>query len=114
MNNVSARVMMANGYSLQEAYAYLGQYAFTLPMLFGFASGIFFALVCGWVSATYGRGPVVSQGLAAGALAASFGVVMLLNPTDSSPPLFIAVSLVIQVFGSVAGAWASKRMPSRP
>lgn len=63
------RVMMANGHSLQEAYAYIGQYALTVPMLLGLASSVFFAVACGWVSAAYGRGLAIYQGLGAGALA---------------------------------------------
>lgn len=109
MSNVTTRVMMADGHSLQEVYAYLGQYAFTLPMVLGFASSVFFALACGWVSAAYGRGSAVSQGLVAGLLAASFGGVMLLNPAEGAPLVHVAVELMIQVIGSIAGAWVFKR-----
>jgi len=108
-SNVATRVMLANGHTLQEVNAYLGQYAFTLPMVLGFISCIFFALACGWVSAAYGRGSAVSQGLAAGLLSVSFSIVMLLNPAESPNPVYLAAGLMIQVLGSVAGAWAFKR-----
>lgn len=108
-SNVAMRVMLANGHTLQEVYAYVGQYAFTLPMVLGFISSIVFALACGWVSAAYGRGSALSQGLAAGLLAVSFSLVMLLNPAESPNPVYLAAGLLIQVLGSVAGALAFKR-----
>ena len=107
--NVTTRVMLANGHTQQEVNAYLGQYAFTLPMVLGYISLIFFALACGWVSAAYGRGSAAFQGLAAGLLAVSFSMVMLLNPAESPNPVYMAAGLMIQVLGSVAGAWAFKR-----
>ncbi|WP_058935606.1 hypothetical protein [Roseateles depolymerans] len=108
-SNVTTWLMVANGRSLQEVYAYLGQYAFTLPMVLGFFSSVLFALACGWVSAAYGRGSAISQGFVAGILAASFEVVMLLNPTSSPNPAYVVGGLLIQVFGSVAGAWVFRR-----
>ena len=110
LSNVVQWIYLRQGRSVQEAYAYIGQYSFTLPMSIGVAAAIGFAIASGWVAAAYGRGASLLQGLAAGVLAASFPVIMLLNPsTYSIPYWYRAGSLVLPILGSVLGAYAFAR-----
>lgn len=95
---------------MREAYAYIFQFSLSLPVLAHLAAGIFFAIACGWVSAAYGRGATMLQGISAGLLAVSFPIIMMLSPTGGEMPLlFRAISLCIPVFGSVAGAFVYAR-----
>ena len=110
LGNVVLWIYLGQGRSVQEAYAYIGQYSLTLPMAFGFVTGVGFAITSGWVSAAYGRGASLLQGLAAGFFAASFSAIMLLNPSsDSIPYWYKAASLVFPILGSVVGAYAYAR-----
>ena len=110
LSNVVQWVFLSQGRSVQEAYAYIGQYSFTLPMSIGLAAEVGFAVTCGWVAAAYGRGASLLQGLAAGLLAASFPVIMLLNPSSYSiPSWYRATMLALPVLGSVVGAYTFAR-----
>jgi len=108
--NLTLRLLLSQGNSIQEAYAYLCRYSFTLPVVVNLAADLCFAIACGAVSVAYGRGAVISQGVAAGLFSVSFPIVMFLSPTDAAMPfLFQAISLAVPVFGSVVGAYAYAR-----
>jgi len=110
LSNLTVWLFLTQGRSVQEAYAYIGQYSFTLPMSIGLLAEVGFALACGWVAAAYGRGASLLQGLAAGLLTVTFPVVMLLNPASGPIPFWYrAVSLGLPVLGSVVGAYVFAR-----
>lgn len=109
-SNVTLQVMLGQGCSIQEAYAYIGQYSLSFPLAANLVADICFALACGWVSAAYGRGSPFSQGVAAGLLAATFPIVMFLSPGNPEvPPLFKALALGVPVLGSIVGAYVYAR-----
>ena len=111
-SNVTLRVLLGRGHSLQEAYAFLFQYSFSFPVIANLVAEVFFSIACGWVSAAYGRGAPIVQGIAAGLLAVSFTIIMFLSPTGGAMPLlFRAISLIVPVLGSIAGAYAFARKP---
>lgn len=110
VGNVMLRVLLSRGHSLQEAYAFVFQYSLSLPVVVHLVAEVFFSLACGWVSAAYGRGAPIAQGVLAGLLTVSFTVIMLLSPADGAMPLlFRAISLGVPVLGSIAGAYAFTR-----
>lgn len=105
-SNVTLWILLGQGRSTQEAYAYLFQFNLTLPVVAHIAAGVCFSLACGWVAAAYGRGAHISQGIVAGLLTVSFSIIMMLSPTGGSMPLwFRAIALGIPVLGSVVGAY---------
>ena len=110
LGNVMLRVLLDRGHSLQEAYAFLFQYNLSLPVVVNLVADVFFSLACGWVSAAYGRGAPIAQGVVAGLLTVSFTVIMFLSPADGAMPLlFRTISLGVPVLGSIAGAYAFSR-----
>jgi hypothetical protein len=105
-SNVTLWFMIRQGSSIQEAYAYIGQYSLSFPMVVNLVADVCFALSCGLVSVAYGRGKSFSQGLVAGLLTITFPIFMFLNPASSGAPLlFMAAALGIPVLGSIAGAY---------
>jgi hypothetical protein len=109
-SNVTLWVLLGQGRSTQEAYAYLGQYSLSFPVVISLVIAVCCALACGWVSAAYGRGAPASQGIAAGLLAVSFPIVMFLSPSSGEAPLlFKAIALGVPVLGSIVGAYLFAR-----
>ena len=106
-------VFTGQGRSVREAYAYIGQYSVTVPAVLNFVAEALCAFGCGWVSAAYGKGRAMTQGLAAGLLATSFYLVMLASPeTPTMSFVLAAVPLLVTMLGSVIGAWVfSRRSP---
>ncbi len=103
--NLVLRSLLANGWSQPDAYAYLARYEFNLYTGLGLFLEFAFAILCGIVSAAYGQGKAVVQGLAAGVLASSFSVVMLLGPDpDTRPMLARLAGFGIPILGSLLGA----------
>ena len=109
-SNVTLWVLIKQGRSTQEAYAYLFQFNWSFPVVANLAADIFFSVACGWVAAAYGRGVPILQGVTAGLLTVSFPVIMLMSPAAGPMPLlFRAMALAIPVLGSVVGAYAFSR-----
>jgi hypothetical protein len=105
-SNVTLWIMIRQGYSMQEAYAYIGQYSLSFPLVANLVADVCFAMVCGLVSVAYGRGTALSQGLVAGLLAVTFPIIMFLSPGSTGVPLlFKAVALGVPVLGSIVGAY---------
>lgn len=108
--NVILWLFISQGRSVQEAYAYIGQYSLSAPMAINLVADVCFALACGWVSVAYGRGARLSQGVVAGLLTVLFPIVMFLNPVGNQMPmLFVAIALGVPVIGSVVGAYLFSR-----
>jgi hypothetical protein len=108
-SNVMLRVLLGQGRTIQEAYAYLSQYNLSFPVIANLLADVCFALACGWISAAYGRGASIAQGIVAGLLCTSFPIIMLINPTSGEMPImFRAASLAIPLLGSILGAYAYK------
>ncbi|MDB5806048.1 MAG: hypothetical protein JWN73_3370 [Betaproteobacteria bacterium] len=107
---VTLWIYLAQGRTIQQANALIGQSAFSLPVVSGVAAAVVFACASGWVSAAYGRGAPVLQGVATGLLAASFPVIMFLNPNNGAMPAWYALyQLGVPFLGSIAGAYACSR-----
>lgn len=108
--NLTLWVWIAQGQTLQAAYAQLFQYKFTFVVVMHLVADACFAFASGWVSAAYGRGAALVQGVAAGLLSASFPLVMWLSPNPGEMPLlFRALSLGIPILGGVVGGLAHAR-----
>ena len=112
ITNATLWVLTGQGRSVRDAYAYIGQFSITVPTALMLVAEAICAFGCGWVSASYGRGRAITQGVAAGLLAMSFHIVMLANPSTPTMPLvFTATPLVITMVGSVLGSWMFSRRP---
>lgn len=109
-SNVTLWVLIGRGISIQDAYAYLFQYTSSFPVVANLIADVCFSLLGGWVSAAHGGGAPISQGVAAGLLAASFVLIMLFSPTGGSMPiLFRVAALAVPVLGGFAGAYVYTR-----
>lgn len=112
--NATLWVLTSRGLSVRDAYAYVGQFGATVPSVLNIVAEALFALGCGWVSAAYGKGQAIPQGIAAGLITTSFYLVMLANPTTPTPPLVVMVTPpAITMIGSVVGAWMFSRKSAR-
>ena len=72
ITNATLWILTAQGHSVRDAYAYIGQFGVTVPAVLNFIVEGICAFGCGWVSAAYGKGKAITQGVAAGLLATSF------------------------------------------
>lgn len=110
VSNASLWVLMRQGLSVQEAYARMGgsitSQVEVLSLAVLCASGAF----GGYVSALYGGGRHLAQGVAAGIVSSAFFLVMSLNPAgQSAPAWYLPVSVATAVFSSLVGGYLRAR-----
>ena len=111
ITNASLRLLLAQGRSVQEAYAYLDRFELSAPMILELAAFLACMLACGWISAAYARRASNLQGLIAGSLAATFPLVMSFNPiSQGTPPWYMTVQIALPLVASFVGAYLFKRM----
>ena len=110
ITNVTVRLLLAQGYSAAEAYAYIGEITLSLPAILMLISGILFALLGGFVSASFAPNRSLAQGLSAGLIVLSFMLIMLIGPSSNPGPLWsMLLEYCIAVLGSIGGAYAYAR-----
>jgi hypothetical protein len=110
ISNVSLRVLLAQGQSVAEAYAQIGKFDLSLPFTLSMICDVFFAIACGYVSASLGNGRHLIQGLTSSLIVCSFILVMLINPSgNTSPYWYIWAGVGISIIGGIAGAYAYQR-----
>ena len=106
-------LLAAQGQSVREIYAYIGQFHFTVPLVLTVAANVLCAIACGSVASASERRHPFSQGVAAGMMSASFPLIMMLSPANQSQPAgYAATELLIPLLGSVLGAFARSRRRS--
>jgi hypothetical protein len=110
LSAVTLQISLAQGMSAQQAYALLGQSSLSLPAVISVLANTCFALTSGWVSAAYGRGTPVLQGVATALLAATFPILMFLNSSSAEMSgLSLVTHFGIPVLGSIVGAYLYSR-----
>lgn len=102
LSNIRLRVSMAQGLSLNEAYAAQMSLTISFPLLLSVCIQIAPGVLCGFVSAKYGRGHPLNQASISGLLGTGFYLVMLLNPSSLS-----YMTLWLWLFGLLAPFLAS-------
>lgn len=111
VTNAGLRILIAQGRSVQEAYAYLSRFELSAPMILELAAFLACTLACGWVSAAYARRTSNLQGLIAGGLAATFPLVMSFNPvSQGAPSWYMMVQIALPLAAGFVGAILFKRM----
>jgi hypothetical protein len=108
--NTSLRLSLASGLTLEEAYARISS-SFTSPVaLLSLAVVLLSGFFGGYVSALYGSGRHLSQGLVAGVVASSFFGAMSLGPPDPrSPGWYVALHLGFTLLSSLVGSYIYAR-----
>ena len=113
--NLALRLYLAGGQTAQEAYSQFGfslrspaeQLSLAVLLVAGFTGG--------FVSAAYGSGRHILQGLAAGLVGALFFAAMSLAPLGPQPPRwYVALTLACTLASSVLGGYASGRRQRSP
>lgn len=110
VTNVSLWMSLSKGLSIQEAYVRIGFDLASPTEILSFAVILLSGFFGGYVSAWYGGGRHIVQALAAGAIGATFFIVMSLGP--SNPPMprwYVLLHLASVLLSSLVGGYAHAR-----
>ncbi|MBD9390987.1 MULTISPECIES: YrzE family protein [unclassified Acidovorax] len=100
---------LAKGFSPEQAYAQMGRGLTSTVELLSLATLAIATVFGGYVSALYGKGRDLIQGLIAGVLSTSFFFVMALNPASTSvltwsAAIYFVVATLSGLFGGFVRA----------
>lgn len=103
---------LAKGFSIEQAYALMGRGLTSATEVLSLATVAIATVFGGYVSALYGNGRDLVQGLVAGCLSTSFFFVMAFNPASTSVltwsgAAYIGVAILSGLFGGYVRALRS-------